>query len=680
MTKELQVVVVRDKNIELAVDEGINMLGVTKNDVEIEVLDPGKKGFLGIGKRMAKVKLVVKNKEKENSKDKNSKKNTNESSLESLFSNKILKRSESNEIISLDNFRIKLKKLYNGKYPVVKGDNYIKFFENGQLLHEPFVLTENNCIEYRVMDVPPENDIKVTVSPDKLQVYLEIKKRQGLLFEPIILSAIDEEIDFIISTIIIKELEPEEITIEDIYWKLEELKICYGIQVEEIEKALNNPGKEYLIAEGIPPVGGFDAWIEYLYEDNYYRKKLQDSRKSIDYFSLNNIYSVNKGEIVAVKHPAQKGINGVNVYGKKIKVAEVKDIEWRIGDGIKIIANNAVADKAGRPTFSQGKLVINETYVVNGDVDISIGNIKVYGDVFVIGNVCENFRIEATGMIKVVGNVTQAELRAEGDILVKGRIINSRIIAGGLTTFYQELYKMLNIIKDKFEELLKAIEQLKSFNINDLQEDGEKHLIQLLIDTKYKDVLIVFKSLYNMFEDNEVNKEYMLDELVEMVEILKGKITVTGRCSFRNTEEIISINNMIKDVCTLLENLIGDLADIWTTYIQSSDIRASGSVLIANDGVYNTNIYSGKKVLISGKPGVFRGGNINAGGDIFIRDLGSPGGSKVEIQVPVDCKIEAEKVFSNVSIKIGEQCYKFNVEQNNISAHIGNNGDILLFS
>ena len=36
-----------------------------------------------------------------------------------------------------------------------------------------------------------------------------------------------------------------------------------------------------------------------------------------------------------------------------------------------------------------------------------------------MGNVHDNFKVEASGMIKVSGNVTQAILRAEGDIIVR---------------------------------------------------------------------------------------------------------------------------------------------------------------------------------------------------------------------------------------------------------------------
>ncbi|WP_299027306.1 RNA-binding cell elongation regulator Jag/EloR [uncultured Thermanaerothrix sp.] len=46
--------------VEEAIARGLNQLGLSRDRVSVEVLDPGSRGFLGIGSRQARVKLSVK--------------------------------------------------------------------------------------------------------------------------------------------------------------------------------------------------------------------------------------------------------------------------------------------------------------------------------------------------------------------------------------------------------------------------------------------------------------------------------------------------------------------------------------------------------------------------------------------------------------------------------------------
>lgn len=47
-------------SVEEAVEKGLSELGLTKDEVEIEILDEGKKGLLGLGSRQARIALKIK--------------------------------------------------------------------------------------------------------------------------------------------------------------------------------------------------------------------------------------------------------------------------------------------------------------------------------------------------------------------------------------------------------------------------------------------------------------------------------------------------------------------------------------------------------------------------------------------------------------------------------------------
>ncbi len=61
------IVIKEGKTLELAIESGMNELGaVSKDEVKIEIIDEGSKGFLGFGSRMAKVSVSLKPDSKKN--------------------------------------------------------------------------------------------------------------------------------------------------------------------------------------------------------------------------------------------------------------------------------------------------------------------------------------------------------------------------------------------------------------------------------------------------------------------------------------------------------------------------------------------------------------------------------------------------------------------------------------
>jgi spoIIIJ-associated protein len=60
MTEERTKLEVIAPSIEEAIEKGLNDLGLTEDDVDVEILDEGKKGFLGLSTRQARVALMIK--------------------------------------------------------------------------------------------------------------------------------------------------------------------------------------------------------------------------------------------------------------------------------------------------------------------------------------------------------------------------------------------------------------------------------------------------------------------------------------------------------------------------------------------------------------------------------------------------------------------------------------------
>lgn len=60
MTEERTKLEVIAPSVEEAIEQGLQELGLTEADVDVEVLDEGKKGLLGLGNRQARVVLMIK--------------------------------------------------------------------------------------------------------------------------------------------------------------------------------------------------------------------------------------------------------------------------------------------------------------------------------------------------------------------------------------------------------------------------------------------------------------------------------------------------------------------------------------------------------------------------------------------------------------------------------------------
>ena len=60
-----QTIRVNDASVEKAIQKGLRQLQLTQDDVEIEVIDEGKKGLFGFGKKDAVVSITVKEKKEE---------------------------------------------------------------------------------------------------------------------------------------------------------------------------------------------------------------------------------------------------------------------------------------------------------------------------------------------------------------------------------------------------------------------------------------------------------------------------------------------------------------------------------------------------------------------------------------------------------------------------------------
>lgn len=199
--------------------------------------------------------------------------------------------------------------------------------------------------------------------------------------------------------------------------------VVVGINEDAINEFIDYPvyDKPILIAEGIKVKNGRDAAVEYKFNTSK-KAEFQEHNGQVDFRSVNNITNVVVGQILAVKITATPGESGRTVdnelcYAKPGKDLQLPAIAGKnttvTEDGLSIIAQTN-----GQVNLAGGKVVVDEVYVVNGDVNLKTGHIVFLGNVIVQGNVEDNFNVTAEGNIEIKGSVGKSRIEAEGDITV----------------------------------------------------------------------------------------------------------------------------------------------------------------------------------------------------------------------------------------------------------------------
>lgn len=208
---------------------------------------------------------------------------------------------------------------------------------------------------------------------------------------------------------------------KDIIRSLHYRSITFGVDEAKIDRFLETRcyNQDIIIAKGIEPIQGEDAWIEYFFNTNLKARPTLLPDGSVDFHNLNIINHCKEGDLLAKLHPAKNGKEGRDVLGNFIKPREVKHVILRHGRNVAVTENHTElhSEVNGHVTLVEGKVFVSDVMVVE-NVDNSTGNIEYEGNVQVNGTVRSHFSIHAKGNIEVRGVVEGAELVADGNITI----------------------------------------------------------------------------------------------------------------------------------------------------------------------------------------------------------------------------------------------------------------------
>ena len=216
----------------------------------------------------------------------------------------------------------------------------------------------------------------------------------------------------------------EKLSVIKISDKLTQAGIVYGVSPMSLGEASRERkyGKQYLVAKGTLAEDGVNGELIYHFEKNReVGRPKEDERGKVDYRDLSLFEPVKKGQLLISRTLATQGKPGSTVTGAELLPKPGRDVNIPRTKNLVINPEmtTARAEFGGAVEIIGGVVSVSNKYVVEGDCDLSTGNIEFDGQVLINGAVISGMLVKASGDIVVGGVVNEAELISGGNIELK---------------------------------------------------------------------------------------------------------------------------------------------------------------------------------------------------------------------------------------------------------------------
>ena len=223
--------------------------------------------------------------------------------------------------------------------------------------------------------------------------------------------------------------------------------ISFGISEQNLVQLLETikPGASVtgIVAQGQPAIRGEDGILAYstaLPDKSSEAHQSEDAEEQqVDFRNIQQFINVEPDQEIGRLLPPTQGTPGKTVRGKPLPAEPGNPLVIKLGQHVHAGGTSGellFAEIHGRVTYENETLQVVEEYLIDGDIDFSIGNIRFNGYVEVRGDVLDGFQVSASKGIKITGNVGACRLISHGDIEFCGMDGQGKgsILCGGTLT------------------------------------------------------------------------------------------------------------------------------------------------------------------------------------------------------------------------------------------------------
>jgi len=538
----------------------------------------------------------------------------------------------------------------------------VRLVVDGQQVEGLTRVNRKHKVEATAVQTEPLWEMSVSVAPDRLAATMQVNMEAGQRWEL-------EDAAFSprlrITARLAETIPPRVPELEQVLSDLKARGIVFGLVPEAVQRVINTGGKA-VIARGLDFEPGKDAFLTMVFQEEV----LGQGQGTVATVFKREITWVEPGQVLVVKTGPEPGKDGIDVYGQPIKAPAPKDVQLKAGAGAKLEQEGtvAVAERAGRPGLLGSVAVVFENYEVDGDLTPAMGHLSYRGDVLIRGSVLENLEVIAEGKVEVTGDAYECLIKAGDAVEIKGNAIGARIQAGGTGAQAARWLTEVSKAAGNLASFQAAWEQLLAAGS---ARGGIKYragiLLMQLGQTSFPEFARENQRLAaGLAALTAELGESRLQEYSKLVQKLTPPQVLTIEDSEAISDLLAALQALLEELESLLAGLAMSKADIKVQYAQGSTLIASGNIELTGKGAMNTLCYAGEGVLVKGRPGVFRGGEIKARGLVEINVLGTAAETASRVEVSPAGAIKAKKAHPGVVLVAGARVKKLDYETTNL--------------
>lgn len=555
-------------------------------------------------------------------------------------------------------------KVVNGKIIIADGINgeiiTIKAKENVNLFindvecekFKPYEVISKDKITYNCETTPAKREVNITISEDKMKAYMTVEYTPKTEYK---IKDREFYINLAVSTEVLLKEEPEYFTVQELYKKLKEKGIVFGIKEESLELILKGCSSEVLVAEGLEPVKDTPSEVKLFFTPTQMVFPEPDSNEKVDFKNLFRISNVNAGDKIAEIIPEIPGKNGMNILGKVIEREYIRSLPIDASKGCKIENNHIISLIDGKAHIANRSVSVNPIYTVES-VNMETCNIKFYGDVEVYDSVQDNMFVSAGGSLDVSQNVNMANVVTGGEITILGNTINSKILSGQVDIRKKEYSDVLTEFKNI---LVSMIEYINGLN---LQNFERKDFVKTLTEKNFGNFQKVALNIISLNIKNKTKRS-------KLVDFIKGKILGLNILEIKSIYDLKTLLNILDNEIDYYDKNIIVPLDIRIGYCQECEIKSTGNIIIGGKGEYTSKLTAMKDIIFTRSDSVARGGVLSAGQNISLGVVGSRAYIPTTLMVPQYGRITAAKAYTNTVFCFGRTKVTLDEDLKNINVY-----------